>query len=362
MKKIIVISNMYPSLKDPAFGTFVKVFTDGLKKFKNDYKVDKIVIKGKPKNIIDKLIKYICFYTTVVIKLLTKNYDYVYVHTITYPILPLRIVDLLRNHNYIFNVHGSDVLTNSKLATALKNLSRPLLSKCKYLIAPSVYFKQVVNEELPEVDKHKIIVSASGGIEKHFYNNDNLYSDHKRNTPIKIGYVSRIIGGKGWDTYIKSIRRLKDVGIEVDASIVGDGDKVEDMKNLIKKLNLDGSVNYIGALGHDNLPNYYKKLDLFIFPSEKCESLGLVGLEAMASSIPVIGSNIGGIKTYIIDAFNGYLFPPKDYMALADCIRKYISLDIEKKNQIRNNAYDTAREYESSQVINTLFNKILRHG
>jgi len=349
---------MYPSLKDPAFGTFVKVFTDGLKKFKNDYKVDKIVIKGKPKNIIDKLIKYICFYTTVVIKLLTKNYDYVYVHTITYPILPLRIVDLLRNHNYIFNVHGSDVLTNSKLATALKNLSRPLLSKCKYLIAPSVYFKQVVNEELPEVDKHKIIVSASGGIEKHFYNNDNLYSDHKRNTPIKIGYVSRIINGKGWDTYLKSIRSLKDADVAVEASIVGDGDKVEEMKDLISQLNLNSSVNYLGALGHDDLPNYYKNLDLFVFPSEKSESLGLVGLEAMASSIPVIGSDIGGIKTYITNNFNGYLFAPKDYIALTDCIRKYISLDLVDKNKMRKNAYDTAIKYESSRVLNKLFNKI----
>ena len=101
---------------------------------------------------------------------------------------------------------------------------------------------------------------------------------------------------------------------------------------------------------------FYKSVDLFIFPSEnKSESLGLVGLEAMAASTPVIGSNIGGIATYINDGENGFLFEPKNSMELANNIIKYMDSSAKEKNFMMNMAYKTALNYESSKVLTTLF-------
>lgn len=346
---------MYPSKSDPAFGTFVRVFYEGLCRQYPDIKVDKAVYKGRAKNKIRKLFKYIWFYWNIIFRILTCRYDYVYVHTITYPTPALRFVYFFKPLNLIFNVHGVDVLTTSKLSKKLRDFSIPLLKACKYVVVPSIYFKNVVERELPEIIPEKIIVSASGGIELPFYQ---LNTPHINNN-LRIGFVSRIAKGKGWDTYLKAIKILIDEGLYVSASIVGSGNQTEEMISMINLLNLNKYVKYLGSMGHACLPNYLNNIDLFIFPSEnESESLGLVGLEAMASSVPVIGSNIGGISTYIEDGKNGFLFTPRCEKELATKIKHFSSLPANERIRMSNMAYETAKNYETDKVLSELFSKI----
>ena len=72
--------------------------------------------------------------------------------------------------------------------------------------------------------------------------------------------------------------------------------------------------------------------------------MGLVGLEAMAASTPVIGSNIGGIATYINDGENGFLFEPKNSMELANNIIKYMDSSI-KYFILNSKEYKFPRKY-----------------
>lgn len=116
MKKIIVISNMYPSKTDPVYGTFVKGFVDGLAEASPCWSIEKVVIAGRSRNISEKVFKYIIFYFTIIFRLLFYRYEFVYVHLITHAALPLRFVSLFRSLKLVFNVHGEDLLTQSRLA------------------------------------------------------------------------------------------------------------------------------------------------------------------------------------------------------------------------------------------------------
>ena len=108
--KLLIISNMYPSANDPVYGTFVKVFADSMKAYNSEGVTQLIVIRGRDGGRWKRLLKYVSFYVGVLYNLLFHTYDLVYVHTIAYPVVPIRLAALFRHHlPLVFNVHGGDV-------------------------------------------------------------------------------------------------------------------------------------------------------------------------------------------------------------------------------------------------------------
>lgn len=352
MRKILVISNMYPSLKDPVFGTFVKDFVDGLKEFAPSWNVERIVIAGRSNGLCEKCLKYFVFYVCIIFRLLFVRYDYVYVHLITHAAIPLRIVDFFRSLPLVFNVHGEDLLTQSSLASYLQKMVIPLLKKSKLIVLPSNYFQKRFEQLLPIISVSKLYVFPSGGVDTNLFRPST--TEKKRLT---IGYVSRIDRGKGWNTFLEAINLLDINGIDVDALMIGRGDEVELLKNKIKKFKL-ANVEFVGAIPHELLPEKYVQMDLFVFPTQLEESLGLVGLEAMACGVPVIGSCIGGLTDYIKEGENGYFFNPGDAVSLVDSILKYIESSNLTKLQMKENAVNTAQRFSKKHSYNMLCRRL----
>ncbi len=77
------------------------------------------------------------------------------------------------------------------------------------------------------------------------------------------------------------------------------------------------NVEFVGRV--DNVGDYYAAMDMFVFPSRE-EALGSAILEAMSCSLPVIGSNVGGIPEVVRPNENGMLFPSGDAAALYDAV------------------------------------------
>lgn len=353
--KILVIANLYPSEKDPTYGTFVKNFTDALSS-KDGVSIKLCVIRGRTNNPIKKLVKYLCFLSTALFYLVFSKYDIVYNHIITHAAIPLRIVSLFKNIPIVFNIHGEDLLTKTKISKYGLKIVTPLLYKAKLIVVPSLFFKRKVMEFFPDINSELVYVSASGGISKTFFCNENVLKSQSGVT--KIGYVSRIDRGKGWKVFVDAISCLQDNGINIQGYLAGTGAQVLDLKEYLKK-NGKSKIKYVGAVPYSELPKFYSKIDLFVFPTMLEESLGLVGLEAMASSVPVIASQIGGITDYLSDGRNGYFFAKGNYKDLANCILKYILADENVKKQLKNTAFSTAKNYESDLIMDRLYQKLL---
>ena len=343
---------MYPSNRDPVYGTFVKVFYEDIQKYFSN--VELVAIKGK-RNGLDKIFAYLKFYIIIFFKLIVSRYDFVYIHTIAHPIPPIRAASLFRNLNLVFNIHGDDLLTTTKLSTKLRNLSYPLLKNAKQIIVPTDYFKDILIEECPWINKNIIFISPSGGINLSFFKNT---TKQNHQLPV-VGYVSRIDKGKGWEYLLCAIHILVLKGHKLKVEIVGSGFQVSLLEKQIFELGLQDIVSYRGALTHAELPDFYHNLDWFVFPTyRKGESLGLVGLEAMASMTPVIGSDIAGLRSYIVDGVNGFLIPPQNSEMLASTIERALTLSKSEIIDLQNNAYNTALRYESSLVNKILFEKL----
>lgn len=98
--------------------------------------------------------------------------------------------------------------------------------------------------------------------------------------------------------------------------IGGKGPIEDELKDLVETTNLQKNVRFIGFVTGESKALYYKASDLFVLPSLS-ESFGIVNLEAMASGLPIVASNVGGTPDVVKDGINGLLVIPGDPEDLA---------------------------------------------
>ena len=101
--------------------------------------------------------------------------------------------------------------------------------------------------------------------------------------------------------------------------IVGEGDCLPELKALVQAKGLGDVFQFAGF--HSNTSRYLKTFDIFALPSLS-EGLSSAILEAMATSLPIVATNVGGIPELVIHEDNGLLVTPKDATALASAIQR----------------------------------------
>ena len=352
-----MISNMWPSEDNPGYGSFVRNVVDGLKDNSYDCAY-RAVIVGRPKSFLDKLRRYLKFYLQIMLNYF-KDYDFVYIHFPNQALPILVPLYFIRRKRIIVNLHGEDLLYKDKgISGLLGRLNDWFISKVEAVIVPSDYYRKVAFERV-QCSPERIAVSPSGGISPSaFYPEQTDVSD---GSALHIGYVGRIDPNKGWRQFVKVVSMLPD-GFGFKATIIGVGSEVDELKGEIGKMPTD-KVTYVSHVAQHELRKYYSNFDLLIFPTmRKEESLGLVGIEAMACGTPVIGSDIGGVPSYLEDGFNGFLVEPGDVNAIVDRILKYVEMSADMKDEMKQNCLKRSQAYYTHNVVADLarkFNSIL---
>lgn len=135
--------------------------------------------------------------------------------------------------------------------------------------------------------------------------------------PLVIGYFGRLVEEKGLHVLLEAAARLQNDRWRL--RIVGDGPQRPALRALAARLGLADQVQFCDLLPSAQMPAQYTTLDAFVLPSltrpNWKEQFGRVLVEAMASGVPVIGSDSGAIPDVIGDA--GLIFPEGDAAALA---------------------------------------------
>ena len=357
MKKILLISNMYPDDNNKHYGIFVKNVEELL--IKNGYDVDKVIM-FKTKNKFIKLIKYIIFHLKVIFKGLFNKYDYLYVHFVSHSSLGAVFVKKIKkNIKLILNCHGNDVIADTNID--LKNIdrSKKYLKYADKVIVPSNYFKDVIKRNY-QVKEDKLFIYPSGGVNTNLFipkDKDECMELCKLDKSKKyIGYISRIEKDKGWDTYLNMIKELVDNNLVDDYKflLVGSGDEEFEMNSLIERLEIKKYLDIRGFVSQEELVNLYNCLEVFVFPTRrKSDSLGLVGLEAMSCKTIVLTGDKYGPTDYIKDNINGFMFSI-DNNNLKDKLLEIINLDNKEKELIKENARKTAIEYDIDNTKNII--------
>lgn len=149
---------------------------------------------------------------------------------------------------------------------------------------------------------------------------------------------------KGQENVIKALAELKKKGItNIHYEMIGMG-KGTRLHKLVKKLNLEEQVHFMGAMNHEQVFEWLKRIDIYIQPSYQ-EGLCRAIVEAMSCACPVICSDIGG-NYELID--RDFIFNCGDYQGLA-------SLIIKMKNRILEQAkinLEKSKKYQKERLDN----------
>ncbi|MGQ0567698.1 MAG: glycosyltransferase [Gemmobacter sp.] len=137
--------------------------------------------------------------------------------------------------------------------------------------------------------------------------------------------VGRLAAKKGLHHLLDALALVAPDLPGVQLTIVGDGPVRPALEAQAVRLGIADRVCFLGMLPNDTLPALFAAADLFVVPSIMDETGDREGLpvsilEAAASSVPVVASDVGGISDFVEDAVTGLLVPPGDAAVLARAI------------------------------------------
>lgn len=143
----------------------------------------------------------------------------------------------------------------------------------------------------------------------------------RRNEKVKILFLSNLLLTKGVNILLEACSILKHNGVDFECDFVGgEGDiSVQAFLKDIGEKGLANSVHYLGEKYNEEKYKAFSEADIFVLPTYN-ETFGLVNLEAMQFSLPVVSTYEGGIPDVVEDGITGFLVPVKDAKSLAQKI------------------------------------------
>ena len=197
------------------------------------------------------------------------------------------MVAALSKFNFVLSVWGSDVYNFPKKSLIHKLYFKYVLKKAKYIFSTS----NAMKEELKKYTSKDIYVTPFG-VKMDLFNkdkNDNRYKEY-----FTIGTVKSLKEKYGIKYIIEAADFLKNEIPNLKVVIAGSGVEEEYLKKLAKEKNIN--VDFLGTISQDEASNVWANLDIGIIPSiEDSESFGVSVIEAEASSIPVIITDVPGL-------------------------------------------------------------------
>jgi len=218
---------------------------------------------------------------------------------------------------------------------------RDLAQNCHYVIAPT-------DKEKEEIILHYGTLAERIGVVPCGVNLEQFKPINKENARQHLGFgngkiilfVGRIDPLKGIDKLIRCIPYLQNIqGPRL--VIIGGGEQsqreIEQLRKLVRNLNIQDSITFVGLIKHGQLPYFYSATDACVIPSY-CESFGLVALESLACGTPVVTTDVGNFRSIIRQGETGYVVADNAPHHLADKIALLLSrpsTDIESAPSIR---------------------------
>lgn len=149
-------------------------------------------------------------------------------------------------------------------------------------------------------------------------------SDQEPPDPLSIICVARLSWEKGVEDVVRAFAILKTAFPAAKLSLVGDGPEAGKLHDLSRKLGVQQDVRFLGSVAHDTIPDLLQKSSLFVCASHY-EGLGNVFIEAQASGVPVIGTDVGGIPDIVEDGVTGRLVPVRQPERLAGAMQELLA-------------------------------------
>lgn len=184
------------------------------------------------------------------------------------------------------------------------------------------------------------------------------------NGPIKCIYVSNVAWYKHQWNVLEAIAILRDRGYDLEIDFIGGGHGAPQIKfnDTMMKLDPNGTfARQFDFVSHNDLPDYLKKADIFIFASS-CENMPNTLIEGMCSGLPIVCSDRGPMSEVLQDG--GIYFDPESISSIVNGIQNMLDdkikrLEFSKVSKSLSNQYSWKRcREETFEYITEIYKKI----
>lgn len=241
---------------------------------------------------------------------------------------------------YSLTLHGSDLLLHDAYLDAK-------LAHCSFCVTVSEYNRRYILRRFPAVNPAKILVSRLGvevsrGVEKR-----GDESGVRRG--LSLLAVGRLHAVKDHAFLVRACACLRDLGLEFECLIAGDGPERERLELLIREKALEQRVRLLGHVESPQMDFLYRHADVVALTS-RSEGIPLVLMEAMARGRIVIAPAITGIPELVIPGKTGFLYDPG---SLSDFVSKvsFVAERIRFEDRNRVGRLDWMRHAARAQVL-----------
>ena len=256
--------------------------------------------------------------------------DVIHTHLHSYPYV---MTYAIKHHiPIIHTMHNMPIFESKKLGRIILKF----LFKHKFAIPVGI--SNIISEQIKEL-YHVPSYTIYNPVDVSKF--DIKKDKQKQFTFITIGRMSE---QKNQQLLLKSFRILVNNYKNVKLIFVGDGVLKDDLLKLTNDLKLNDYIEYVGNV--NDVENYLKIADAFVL-SSIYEGLPMTILEAMAASLPIISTNVGGVKDIVTN--NGILVKVDEN----DLAKAMLSLIENEKlcNEFKNNSYENAKNYDLSKIV-----------
>jgi colanic acid/amylovoran biosynthesis glycosyltransferase len=219
---------------------------------------------------------------------------------------------------FSFTAHANDIFAPRNFEIGLDNL----VDTARVIVTVSDYAKKFLRERFPErADRIRRI-----------YNGLNLAEFERADfssTPPLILAVGRLIAKKGFADLIRACGLILERGKSFRCEITGEGPLENELRGQIERLDLQNFIALSGAKPQREVRQRLAAANVFVLPSiidpeGGMDNLPTVIMEAMATGLPVVSTNIAGIPEMVVENETGFLLEPGDAVGLANAIEKVI--------------------------------------
>ena len=255
--------------------------------------------------------------------------------------------------SFSFTAHANDIFSPREFEIGLDRL----VDTTRAIVTETDYAARFLRERFP----HR------ANCVRRIYNGLDLLefgrADFSSAPPLIIA-VGRLIPKKGFGDLIRACALLAERGKPFRCEIIGEGPLEDQLRRQIDELHLQNKVVLTGAKPQTELRRRLAAANVFVLPSVidpggGMDNLPTVIMEAMATGLPVVSTNIGGIPEMVIENETGFLVQPGETAAIADAIERVVN-DCSLAANLGHSAYERARTlFSIGQNVRELYALIL---
>ena len=218
-----------------------------------------------------------------------------------------------------------------------KDLERTALKLSNKGVKIKTFYKGIKASEFIKRAESKSALAELG------LNNDKKY----------LLFVGRLIRTKGILEVVKSFIEIAKYSTQYELIMIGEKIEINTILSMLRDSMLLDRVHFKGILSYEEVAKYMRACDVLVFPSWS-EGLPNVVMEAMASGLPVVTSDVGGITEIVHNGITGIAVPPKQVSILTKAILRMINDENLKRNCTKNAMKLISNEFDVSKNVNKL--------